>query len=193
MMDRKLRLALFTVVALVQIAVAGGAILRSELALRTGEAFRFRIQPVDPVDAFRGRYVAIRFAIDRAPVADDLELRTKRRVFTPIEIDADGFAILGQADVDPPADGPYLRLRATGIYPDEEGNRFVWVSMPFRRYYMNEDLAPKAERAVWGGPRGQREAFVSVRVRDGVGVIEELFVDGVPIHQWLDENASDNR
>ncbi len=54
---------------------------------------------------------------------------------------------------------------------------------------MDEDLAPKAERAVWGGRRGQREAFVSIRVRDGVGVIEELYVDGVPIHQWLAENA----
>jgi len=188
-MNRKLRLGIFVLVAVVQLAVAGGAIVRSELALRTGEAFRFRIQPVDPVDAFRGRYVAIRFAIDRAPVDDDLELRTKKRVFVPIEIDADGYAILGQADVDPPADGPYLRLRATGIYPDEEGNRFVWVSMPFRRYYMDEDLAPKAERAVWGGRRGQREAFVSIRVRNGVGVIEELYVDGVPIHQWLAENS----
>ena len=188
-MGQRLRLALFTVVALVQLAVAGGAIVRSELALRTGEAFRFRIQPVDPVDAFRGRYVAIRFAIDRAPVADDLELRPKKRVFVPIEVDADGFAILGQADVDPPARGPYLRLRAGGIYPDEEGNRFVWVTMPFRRYYMDEDLAPKAERAVWGGRRGQREAFVSVRIRDGVGVIEELYVDEVPIHRWLAENA----
>ena len=188
-MSRKLRLVIFGVVALVQLAVAGGAIVRSELALRTGEAFRFRIRPVDPVDAFRGRYVAIRFAIDRAPVADDLELRHKKRVFAPIEIDADGFAILGQADVDPPADGPYLRLRATGIYPDEEGNRFVWVLMPFGRYYMDEDLAPKAGRAVWGGRRGQREAFVSIRIRNGVGVIEELYVDGVPIHQWLAENS----
>lgn len=191
MMGRKLRLALFAVVALVQLAVAGGAIVKSELALRTGEAFRFRIQPVDPVDAFRGRYVAIRFAIDRAPVADDLELRLKKRVFVPIEIDADGFAILGRADVEPPARGSYLRLQAGGIYPDEEGIRFVWVSMPFGRYYMDEDLAPKAERAVWGGPRGQREAFVSVRVRDGVGVIEDLYVDGVPIHQWLAENAEE--
>ena len=193
MMGRRLRLALFSIVALVQLAVAGGAIVRSELALRTGEAFRFRIQPVDPVDAFRGRYVAIRFAVDRAPVADDLELRPKKRVFVPIEIDGDGFAILGQADVDPPARGPYLRLRAGGIYPDEEGNRFVWVTMPFRRYYMDEDLAPEAERAVWGGRRGQREASVSIRIRDGVGVIEELFVDDIPIHQWLAEDATENR
>ena len=83
-MNSRLRFVLFVVVGLVQLAVAGGAIVKSELALRTGEAFRFRIQPVDPVDAFRGRYVAIRFAVDRAPVADDLELRPKKRVFVPI-------------------------------------------------------------------------------------------------------------
>ena len=174
-----------------QLTVAGSAIVESELALRTGETFRFRIQPVDPVDAFRGRYVAIRFAVDRAPVADDFELRRNKRVFIPIETDADGLAILGQADVVPPVGGPFLRLRATGIYPDEEGNRFVWVSMPFRRYYLDEDLAPKVERAVWGDTRGRREASVSVRVRDGVGVIEELYIDDVPIHQWLVENAEE--
>ena len=61
--------------------------------------------------------------------------------------------------------------------------------MPFRRFYMDEDKAPKAERAVWGGRRGQRKASVSVRVRNGVGVIEELYIDDVPIHQWLAENA----
>ena len=61
--------------------------------------------------------------------------------------------------------------------------------MPFGRFYMDEDLAPEAERAVWGGPRGRREASVSVRIRYGVGVIEELYIDDVPIHQWLAENA----
>jgi hypothetical protein len=61
--------------------------------------------------------------------------------------------------------------------------------MPFGRFYMDEDLAPEAERAVWSGPRGQREASVSVRVRNGVGVIEDLYIDGTPIHQWLAEHA----
>jgi len=188
-MNRSLRLALFVVVALVQLAVAGGAIVKSELALRTGEAFRFRIQPVDPVDAFRGRYVVIRFAVDRAPAADDLEVRSGKNVFVPLEVDADEYAAFGQAEVDPPHGRSYLRLRAGGVSPDEEGNRWVWVSLPFRRYYMGEDRAPEAERAVRGGRRGQREASVSVRVRNGVGVIEELYIDDVPIHQWLVENA----
>jgi len=187
--NRSLRFGLFVVVALVQLAVAGGAIVKSELALRTGEAFRFRIQPVDPVDAFRGRYVAIRFAVDRAPAGEDLEVKPGTRLFFPIEIDAGGYAILGEAKLERPTSGPYLRLRAGGVYPDEQGNRFVWVTMPFRRYYMDEDLAPEAERAVWSGRLGQREASVSVRVRGGVGVIEELYVDDVAIHQWLAENA----
>ncbi|MCJ7755617.1 MAG: GDYXXLXY domain-containing protein [Thermoanaerobaculales bacterium] len=188
-MNRSLRLALFVVVALVQLAVAGSAIVKSELALRTGEAFRFRIQPVDPVDAFRGRYVAIRFAVERAPAADDLEVRSGKHVFVPLEVDADGYAALGRAEVDPPSTGSYLRLRAGVVSPDEEGNRWVWVTLPFRRYYMDEERAPAAERAVWGGRRGQREASISVRVRNGVGVIEELYIDDVPIHQWLVENA----
>ncbi len=191
-MSRSLRIALFVAVALVQLAVAGGAIVKSELALRTGEAFRFRIQPVDPVDAFRGRYVAIRFAVDRALVVEGAAVRPRKYISVPINVDSDGFASLGRANVGPPAEGAYLRLRAGVVTPDEDGNQQVWITMPFRRFYMDEELAPQAERAVWGGRRGQREASVSVRIRHGVGVIEELYIDDTPIHKWLGENA-DNR
>jgi len=191
MNERSLRIILFVVVAAVQLAVAGGAIIRSELALRSGEVFRFRIQPVDPVDAFRGRYVAIRFALDRTPVADGLEVERQQWVFVPLLVDGDGLAAFGPAALDPPASGAYLRLRSGGIYPDEDGQPSVWVTMPFNRYYMDEDLAPEAERAVWSRQRGQREAFVTVRVRNGVGVLEDLFIGDVPIHRWLAENASE--
>ena len=189
MNGRRLRFLLFVVVAVAQLAVAGGAIFRSELALRTGEVFRFRIQPVDPVDAFRGRYVAIRFALDRAPAPDGLELRPNQWVFVPLQVDGDGLAGFGSATLTRPASGAYLRLRSGGVYPDEEGQRRAWVTMPFNRYYMDENLAPEAERAVWGGRRGQREAFVTVRIRNGVGVLEELYIGEVPIHRWLAENA----
>ena len=190
-MNRNLRLTLFIAVALVQLAVAGGAIVKFELALRTRDPFRFRIQPVDPIDAFRGRYVAIRFAVDRAPLADGAEVRSSQHVFIPIEVDADGFASLGQADVDSPPERAYMQLRAGAVTPDEDGKIHVWVSMPFRRFYMDEDKAPDAERAVWSRRRGQRNASVSVRIRNGTGVIEELYIDDTPIHQWLADNAEE--
>jgi uncharacterized membrane-anchored protein len=189
MNTRRLRIVLFALVAVVQLAVAGGAIIRSELTLRTGEVFRFRIQPVDPVDAFRGRYVAIRFALDRAPAPDGLELGRRQRVFVPLRRDSDGFDDFGAATLDRPASDAYLRLTSGGVYPDEDGVGRVWLSLPFDRYYMDEDLAPEAERAVWNGARGEREASVTVRVRNGVGVIEDLFIDDVPIHRWLAENV----
>ncbi len=187
---RRWRIALFAVVAVVQLAMAGGAIIRSELALRTGEVFRFRIQPVDPVDAFRGRYVAIRFALDRTPAPDGLELGRRLWVYVPLQRDGDGFATFGAATLARPTSEAYLRLKSGGVYPDEDGQRCAWVTIPFNRYYMDEDLAPEAERAVWNGRRGEREASVTVRVRNGVGVIEELYIDDTPIHQWLAENAN---
>jgi len=141
------------------------------------------------VDAFRGRYVAIRFALDRAPAPAGLELGRRQRLFVPVERDSDGFAAFGPAALDRPASGAYLRLTSEGIYPDDDGIPRVWLSIPFSRYYMDEHLAPEAERAVWNGPRGERESSVTVRVRDGVGVIEDLYIDGIPIHQWLAENA----
>jgi len=193
MTARSFRLVLFVAVAVVQLAVSGGAVFRSELALRNGEVFRFRIQPVDPVDAFRGRYVAIRFALDRAPVPEGFELKSQQWVFVPLQVDEEGLVAFDTAAVDPPATGPFLRLRSRGVYPDDEGKLEVWVTLPFNRYYMDEDVAPEAERAVWSGPRGQRDATVTVRVRNGVGVLEELYIDGVPIDRWLSENAPERR
>lgn len=185
---RRLRFILFVVVALAQLAVAGGALIRSELALHGGEVFRFRIRPVDPVDAFRGRYVAIRFDLDRAPAPDGFELERRQWVYVPLLVDGEGLAAFGPAAPGPPESGAYLRLRSGGIYPDEDGQRRVSVTMPFNRYYMDEALAPEAERAVWRRRGGEREAFVTVRVRKGVGVLEELFIGDVPIRRWLADN-----
>jgi len=185
----RIRCTLFVVVALVQLAVAGGAIYRSEMALRNGEVFRFRVQPVDPVDAFRGRYVAIRFEVDRAPAPDDLEVRRGRWIFAPVLIDAEGFAYLGEVVLEPLSEGSYLRFRTSGIYPDENGLRYAWATLPFGRYYMDEEMAQETERGLWR--RGRREAWVTVRLLDGTGVIEDLWVEGLPVRQWLADGGAE--
>ncbi len=186
----RLRLVLFAIAAIVQLAIAGAAIFKSEMALNTGEVFRFRVQPVDPVDAFRGRYVAVRSALDRAPVADGIEVKPGRWIFVPLRVDDNGFAAFGTVGLEEPDEGAFLKLRAGGIFDDENGVRQLSVTLtPFGRYYMDEKLAPEAERAVWSGPRGEREAFITVRVRNGTGVLEDLWVDGVPIHEWLATNS----
>jgi uncharacterized membrane-anchored protein len=183
MTGRNLRLALFIVLAVIQLSVAAGAILRSELALRSGGVYRFRLQPVDPVDAFRGRYVALRFAVDRAPVAEGLPALNRQKIFVPLRVDDEGFAEFGPVVLERPATGGYLRLRSGVDFTDEDGERRLSVALPFRRYYMTEELAKDVDRSLWR--RGLRPAWAVVKVRGGVGVIEDLVVDGLPIREWL--------
>ena len=118
MSGKRIRLILFIVLAVVQLSVAGGAIIRSEIALRSGEVFRFKLRPVDPVDAFRGRYVALRLETNDAPVAESLEQPWRQKVYVPLEIDDEGFAVFGRADLRPPEDGPYLSLRSGAEFSD---------------------------------------------------------------------------
>jgi len=183
MTGKRLRLVLFVILAVIQLAVAAGAIIRSELALRSGEVFRFKLQPVDPVDAFRGRYVNLRFALDRAPMADGLPPLRRQKIYVPLAVDDEGFAGFGPVDLQPPAQGAYLRLRSGVQYEDEDGLLVLSLALPFQRYYMTEDLAKEVDRSLWR--RDQRPAWVTVRVRNGTGVIEDLYVDGRPVREWL--------
>ena len=122
MTGRKLRLVLFIALAIVQLAVAGRAIVTSELTLRSGETYRFRIQPVDPVDAFRGRYVAIRMAEARAPVAGDFEVDSGQWIYVSLEVDDEGMASFGRATLEPPDGKAFLKLRGGSVLEEEDGH-----------------------------------------------------------------------
>ena len=183
MTAKTLRLILFIALALAQIAVAARAIILSEIALRHGEVYRFRLQPVDPVDAFRGRYIALRFAEYRAPVADDVPHLGQKKVYVPLMVDDEGFATFGSAQLKAPETGDFLYLRSKVDFMDEDGERRLSLALPFRRYYMTEEFAKEVDTAMWR--RGIRPAWVTVRVDKGVGVIEDLYVDGLPVREWL--------
>jgi uncharacterized membrane-anchored protein len=180
---KTLRLILFIALALAQIAVAARAIILSEVALRHGDVYRFRLQPVDPVDAFRGRYVTLRFAEDRAPVADDAPHLGQEKVYVPLVVDGEGFSTFGSARLEAPETGGFLYLQSGVEFMDDDGNQRMMLALPFQRYYMTEKLAKEVDRTMWR--RGQRPAWVTVRVRNGVGVIEDLYIDGRPVREWL--------
>ena len=60
----------------------------------------------------------------------------------------------------------------------------VYFSLPFDRFYLREDRAPKAERIL-----RMRDVNVSVkaslRVLNGKAVIENLWIEGVPLVEWM--------
>jgi uncharacterized membrane-anchored protein len=58
-------LTLFLAACALQLGVPAAMVLREEATLRGGAELRFRAGPVDPVDPFRGRYVALSLEIER--------------------------------------------------------------------------------------------------------------------------------
>lgn len=171
----------FVVVALGQLAVPSWMILREERVLRDGAAYKFRTQPIDPVDVFRGRYVALSLEPNHVAVATNETFVYRSTVYVTLGQGPDGFAILTGWSRTLPESGDYLEVTTWGAH---EGK--LSVRLPFDRYYMEETEAPAAERAYWEhSRRGQRDAHVAVRVLNGRGVIEELYIAGKPIRQFL--------
>lgn len=179
------RLAVFGVLAALVVAVPVCLILAHEEAIRRGEVFRFRTAPVDPYDAFRGRYVALGFPPAEATVAAYTKLTPGQKVFVTLGRDDEGFARLDAVSPERPSSPSYLRLAVSRI----SGSR-VFFELPFDRFYMNERLAPEAERVYRHTSWERRdETWVEVRVYRGRAVVEELFVGGRPIADLLESSS----
>jgi uncharacterized membrane-anchored protein len=67
----------------------------------------------------------------------------------------------------------------------------VHVEFPFDRYYMEESAAPRAEAAYReNSRRTNQDAYVTVRVYRGSAALEELYVGGKAIRDYLREEAA---
>jgi uncharacterized membrane-anchored protein len=66
----------------------------------------------------------------------------------------------------------------------------VRLQLPFDRYYAEEQLAPEIEQAYRANSRrGEQKAFIAVRVRKGRGVLEELYIEDLPVAEYLRQRA----
>ncbi|MBI2441322.1 MAG: GDYXXLXY domain-containing protein [Lentisphaerae bacterium] len=176
-------LVLLSAMFLAQWAVPASMIWRHERVLAKGQEFKFRTRPVDPYDAFRGRYVALSFEQESAPLAGATQhLERGREIFAFLENDTNGFARIKCVALERPSTGAYIIAKTR--YASTPHN--VSIQFAFDRYYLNEKLAPEAEAAYREhSRRGQHDAYVTVRVLNGLAVIKDLYVANQPILQFL--------
>jgi hypothetical protein len=170
-----------------QLGALGNRIYGMETTLAHGERFLFRAAPVDPYDPFRGRYLSIAVEPRTMEVPEEEaspeygEMR-----WVALSVDADGFARFS-GFTDESAPGPKIRAKIHPVYPKVTPAR-VAVEPPFSRFYVNEKLAPEADAAFQAAVQGgKKAAHLAVRIKDGEGVIEELYIEGKPILEYLEE------
>ena len=195
---KRLRLGLFLALCAVQLAIPLAMAYRYERTLREGTVYRFHTEPFDPVDAFRGRYVAIRLRLVTAAHPSNQDDQGSE-FYVVLDRDAQGFATARTLSRARPSSGDWLRGAVSEDVYGEAGPRTdagpperpvllgTRIELPYDRYYMEESKAPQAEQAVRNfassGPR--MDVTARVRVRRGLGAIEGLDVNGVPIERWL--------
>jgi hypothetical protein len=177
---KKFRLIVFFVVALAQISVPASMIWKRQRTLREGHLWRFRTAPVDPVDALRGRYLSLRFAAEEFP-SKDLPSLQSGKAFVVFKEDADGFAIVDRVSADPvPGDG-VIQTDRYGYYDGK-----AHVIFPFDKFWVSESDASAAELAYAAhSRRGELDAYVTVRIRNGDAGIEDLYLGGQPLREYL--------
>ncbi|MBF0486214.1 MAG: GDYXXLXY domain-containing protein [Candidatus Omnitrophica bacterium] len=184
-MSRNLIIGLFACLVLLQIAVPVSMIVQRESILKTGTQFRFKTAPVDPYDAFRGRFVALRVAGgDNIPRPEGLDLKYGQKVYAQIGLDDKGFAKVSQITLQKPQGSAYMTATVNVFSPL---TKEVVLHLPIDRYYMEESAAPRAERVYREHSRRgvRQDAYVDVRVKDGEAVIEELYIGGERIEDVL--------
>jgi uncharacterized membrane-anchored protein len=153
------------VVAQVALVLGLAGFAAADLAF--GEEVRLRVQPLDPLDVFRGNYVVLRYEISslEAPVL----LRAGDRVCAHV-VERDGAWVLSFASTSPGGDGKALCGRARG---DAARGEQVEVEYGLETYYASAERAQEIERALATG-----EVFAVVDVdEDGSVRLERLDVE----------------
>lgn len=175
----KLRLIIFLVVALAQISVPASMIWKRQRTLREGRLWKFRTAPVDPVDAIRGRYLALRFEAEEFPRSKPLEYW--ETVYVRLKEDANGFAVVDEVSEASTGDEDTIRADSRGYYEGKQRVRFS-----FDRLWVTEASAVAAEKAYAEHSRREKiDAYVTVRVFNGDAGIEELYIAGQPLRDYL--------
>ena len=179
MRQNKRMVGIFIVLAMIQLAVPLYMIWRFEDTLQTGQPYTWLTAPVDPYDALRGRYVDLRFKDEKAPVLEGEQLRSGQIAYAIIGEDEKGYAFISGVSAFRPEGNSYIKVK---VYYTQ-GNKVAHFTLPFKRYYMQEELAPAAETAY--RKNAGKDGTVTVRVKNGNGVIEALYIGDKTIYEYL--------
>ncbi|MFT3886110.1 MAG: GDYXXLXY domain-containing protein [Flavobacteriales bacterium] len=190
-------LLLFALIALAQWAVPIWMVRSKEHVLSKGTEYKFKLQPIDPYDPFRGEYVTLNFETfnNPIPLLDTVAMDGQYRGYALLGTGDDGFArAIGLSAAEPEA-GDYVRITSyTYTVYDTSGMKSIpdlvnGVEPEFNRFYMQEGGGHVAEDLVRWRPdtAALREAYALVRVYKGDAVVEDLIIGGRSVHAWIDE------
>lgn len=181
---KNLRIGIFAVVMLLYIWFPFNMIRQTEQVLKHGNVYHFQLQPIDPYDAFRGRYVSLFYGNQEIPSSDSL--LSGQEVYITLQRDSLGFANFKNIYTEKPTQQDYLTTNVLYF-----NNGLVTIEIPenMAYYYMNEQSAPEVEKLVMfpmpSDSLQEIRSSADIRILNGNAVVEELYINDLPVKTYL--------
>lgn len=192
MKPKPLILSLFILAAIAQLYVPTSMILDREDILEHGKVYKFRIQPVDPNDPMRGKYITLGFEDDYIEIQGDSSFLGVQEIFVIVEENDLGFATIKNINMDKPSDHmDYVKAKISHVSYYEDTAR-IYIQYPFDRYYMEEFKVPLAEEVYFESARDSTSVtWALVKIKDGEAVLQDVMIDGISIHEIAGNNKTE--
>ncbi len=194
MKNKNLIIAIFIVVVLAQLFVPAQMIYNQEDILKTGKIVKFRCEPIDPYDPFRGKYITLNFKESEIKVNNSKDWKNNETVYAKIIIAKDGFAKIESVSKTEPTDNSiYLKLKVD--YINNYNNDYTMeLEFPFNRFYMNEYKAKIAEIVYAESTVDTTKiAYALVATKNGKAVIKDVLIDNISIKELAKAKNNTNK
>jgi hypothetical protein len=181
-MKNRLALLLLPLVFALQWAVPLMQVVRGEGILREGVALRLELQPVDPLDVLRGRYLALAFPEEEKEHTLPPGVQGGDTIYVVLEAGKDGLAHITRLSRSV-QDGAFAYIIPDGYKAGDT----IRINIPLTRYYLPEEDAVKIDELFRfrNNESPHSNASLGVRIKDGQIVAESLWLDGQPYRDWL--------
>lgn len=175
----------FISVALVQLFIPAKMIFDREDVLSTGKEFKFRTEPIDPNDPFRGKYITLHYSENSIQIQNELEWNNNEIIFVMLTTDKNGYAMIKSVSKSKPIkESDFVRTKID--YIQNADTLRIFVEYPFTRFYMEESKAPMAELVY-------NETIVDtnnvtyglVSIKDGDAVLKDVLINETSIKELV--------
>jgi uncharacterized membrane-anchored protein len=181
-MDTKklLFIGFFALVVVAQWFIPLQMITEQEDILNTGKLYKFKTAPVDPYDAFRGKYIHLNYANTEVKVTNNEKFTYEDDVFVRLK-DSSGYALIQSVSKKEPNSGDYVKARVS--YSNTNNFRqIIGIYYPFDRFYMNENKAKSAETAyAEANQQPNQTTYALVAVKNGKAVIKDVLINNISV------------
>ena len=183
-------LPLFVIMCFAQWLIPGKMIYDSETVITEGTPYKFKTEPIDPSDPFRGKYITLNFEATSIVIADSGSWESGEDVFITFTTDSAGFAKASGIFREPPDTEAFLKTTVSYFNTYEQFE--VFYNIPFDRFYLEESKASQAEQLYWQAQTDTVQvAYGLVTIGKGQAVLTDVMINDKSVLEIINELNSD--